>query len=109
MKHGLLMVTPMGKSKIVQALLSRSFNCTLQAILSRSLYPSISHKFLFRTHVTGTIAAIHNDFGVVGVVRSGKMNILVAKVSESSSVVTNIFGFFDLFSHYLSVTSLLGF
>ena len=62
----------------MQALLSRSFNCTLQALLSRSLYPSISHKFLFRTHVTGTIAAIHNNFGVVGVVRSGKMNILVA-------------------------------
>lgn len=65
---------------------------------------TVSHKFLFRTHVTGTIAAIHNDFGVVGVVRSGKMNILVAQVSDSYSFVTNIFGLFDLFSHYLSVT-----
>lgn len=34
-----------------------------------------------RTHVTGTIAAIQNNFGVVGIVRNGKMNLLVAQVS----------------------------
>jgi hypothetical protein len=44
-------------------------------------YPFLTNLPSIRTHVTGTIAGLHNDFGVVGVVRSGKMNLLVAQVS----------------------------